>query len=103
MTQTSFRGTSTLRKPSVLIFSVPNVDHPLGTDTNTIYKKLMNTLECKLIILQQEALQIDIVIHNPHTLSHGSKIKFQKLTEDKIRAREVDNLKHTFSWLGHLN
>lgn len=48
-------------------------------------------------------MQIDVVIHNPHILSHGSKIKFQKLTEDKIRAREIDNLKHTFSWLGHLN
>ena len=43
---------STLMKPSVWIFSVPNISHFLRTDSDTIYKKLMNILECKFFILQ---------------------------------------------------
>ena len=43
---------STLMKPSVWIFRAPNIIHSLRTDSDTIYKKLMNILEWKFIILQ---------------------------------------------------
>ena len=48
----SLEELNTLMKPSVWIFSVPNIGRSLRTDTDTVYKKLMNISECKFVILQ---------------------------------------------------
>lgn len=83
-----YEETTILVKASVWIFSVLSAVQTLRTDVNLIYEKLMNTLECKFIILQWEALQINTVIHGPGLPLQGGTLKFKKLSGDEIRAKK---------------